>query len=195
MTTITDQQQIDAIQSAYNSQNWQLAYKLVFDAITTVTTVQDSISLNPSPGVDPAVWLWISGARNVNSDSGAFADYIREYTAEQYLLRTGQSVPGGTTTNPSALIQVTSNIISKRFIADLFGELAGPEATPPDQIIGSFTSLTLPDLNRVGAIDAGAAASTIFNGTTADGSNNYSPWAGTVLFTQLGENSFFKDWV
>lgn len=195
MTTITDQQQIDAIQSAYNSQNWQLAYKLVFDAITTMTTVQDSISLNPSPGVDPAVWLWISGARNVNSDNGAFANYIRDYTAEQYLLRTGQSVPGGTTTSPSALIQVTSNIISKRFIADLFGLLPGPEATPPDQITGSFTSLTLPDLNRVGAIDAGAAASTIFNGTTADGSNNYSPWAGTVLFTQLGENSFFKDWV
>ena len=61
MTTITDQATINAIQAAYNTQGWQAAYQLVFDAISTVTTVQDPNSgailqsVDPSDGVDPAV--------------------------------------------------------------------------------------------------------------------------------------------
>jgi hypothetical protein len=69
MTTITDQAIINAIQAAYNSGNWQAAYQLVFDAITTVTTFQDSFSQNPNPDVDPAVWIWVAGAKKVNSST------------------------------------------------------------------------------------------------------------------------------
>jgi hypothetical protein len=39
MTTITDQGTINAIQAAYNSKDWQTAYSLVFNAISTETSV------------------------------------------------------------------------------------------------------------------------------------------------------------
>src|SRR5882724_3526350 len=183
---ITDQNTINAIQDAYNAQNLPLAYTLVFNAITTatVTEVPDGapiVTQAPADGVDPAVWAWVEGAINVNTNSGAFAQYIRDYTAEQYQLRTGSTLD-------QTRLQVASNDIARRFIADMFGELSGPLADP-GFLENTYTQLTLPDLNRIGAIDAGAAAAEVFPGT------NYSPWAGTVLFTQLGDDSFFKNWV
>jgi hypothetical protein len=193
VTTITDISTISAIQNAYNNQQWQAAYQLVFDAISTEAIIQDPSGatydqVNPSVGVDPAVWIWIAGAKNVNGNHGAFASYIRDYTAEQYTLRTGQPIPDG-------LVQSTSNLIAQRFIADLFGALDGPTASPPLSIAGSFASLTLPTLDQVGGIDAAAAAAGIFNNTTASGAPNYSPWAGTLLFTRLNDPVFFRDWV
>ena len=179
MTTITDQTTINAIQVAYNNRQWQTAYSLVFDAITTVTTFQDTFSQNPGPCVDPAVWLWVAGARKVNANSGAFAGYIRNYTAEQYQLRTGTAIPGNS-------IQLASDSIAQRFIADMFGKLGSdPSANPAPLIFGSFDSLIVPDLNRIGSIDAAGAAAQIFIDTTKDRSANYSPWAGTLLFTRL----------
>jgi Ca2+-binding RTX toxin-like protein len=182
---ITDQDTINAIQDAYNAQNLPLAYTLVFDAISNVTTaVVDGvpvITTSPAAGVDAGVWAWVGGAINVNTNSGAFAQYIRDYTAEQYSLRTGSTL------DPTR-IQTASNDIARRFIADMFGELSDPQADP-GFLENVYSSLTLPDLRRIGLIDAGAAAAEVFPG------KNYSPWAGTVLFTQLGEESFFKDWV
>jgi len=182
---ITDQDTINAIQDAYNAQNLPLAYTLVFDAISNVTTaVVDGvpvITTSPAAGVDAGVWAWVGGAINVNTNSGAFAQYIRDYTAEQYRLRTGSTL------DPTR-IQTASNDIARRFIADMFGELSDPR-DDPGFLENVYSSLTLPDLKRIGLIDAGAAAADVFPGT------NYSPWAGTVLFTQLGEGSFFKDWV
>jgi hypothetical protein len=85
---ITDQDTINAIQDAYNAQNLPLAYTLVFDAISNVTTaVVDGvpvITTSPAAGVDAGVWAWVGGAINVNTNSGAFAQYIRDYTAEQW---------------------------------------------------------------------------------------------------------------
>src|SRR5258708_26110769 len=123
MTTITDQATINAIQAAYNaasiSGNWQTAYQLVFDAITTETFIQDPSGatfdqVNPSAGVDPAVWIWVAGAQKVNSNTGPFAQYIRNYTAEQYLLRTGTQI------GPND-IQEASTSIAKRLSAAIFG--------------------------------------------------------------------------
>jgi hypothetical protein len=87
MSQITDQQAIDAIQSAYNAQNWQLAYSLVYDAL---------VALGDVP---PAVQIWVGGARNVNGNSGAFAAYIRDYTARQFELRTGEVLDTGPSTS------------------------------------------------------------------------------------------------
>jgi hypothetical protein len=196
MTTITDQATIGSIQAAYNSGNWQAAYQLVFNALTTETTVQDPSGgtvdqVNPSSGVDAAVWIWIAGAQKVNANSGPFAQYIRDYTEEQYLLRTGTQI-GATD------IQDASNIIAQRFIANMFGQLNDPNdpnASPPDQLLGTFSSLTEPNLQTIGQIDAGAAAARIFKPTTADDMPNSTPWAGTLLFTQLNDPSFFQDWV
>src|SRR5258708_8213902 len=90
MTTITDQATINAIQAAYNaasiSGNWQTAYQLVFDAITTETFIQDPSGatfdqFNPSAGVDPAVWIWVAAAQKVNSNTRAFAHPLPHYTS------------------------------------------------------------------------------------------------------------------
>jgi hypothetical protein len=149
----------------------------------------------PTNPDDQAAWIWIGGAKNVNANSGAFASYIRNYTAEQYLLRTGQNIPGGVGTDPDGLIQAASDKIAQRFVASLFGKLDDPNGNPEAVIDGEFTSLTLPDLDTIGRIDAGAAASGIFASTSPDGMKNYSPWAGTLLFTRLNDPSFFQNWV
>jgi hypothetical protein len=36
--------------------------------------------------------VWITGARKVNADTGAFAAYIRDYTERQHTLPTGQAL-------------------------------------------------------------------------------------------------------
>jgi hypothetical protein len=46
----------------------------------------------PRSGVSEAVWVWITGARKVNADTGAFAAYIRDYTERQHTLPTGQAL-------------------------------------------------------------------------------------------------------
>jgi hypothetical protein len=173
--SITESATIAAIRAAYNSSNWPLAYQLVFDAITNPFAPG-----TPLPGVDPAVAAWINGARKVNLDSGPFASYIRDYTARQFELRTGQN-PG------EGAIQAASDLIAKRFIADLFGELAEPDDAPPPSLPPPsdpgkiYASLELKSLQRVGAIDAAAAAANIFQSTTSDNTANFSPWAGTQV--------------
>ena len=177
MSQITDQQAIDAIKDAYNAGNWQQAYSLVYDALN---------ALGDTP---PAVLVWVGGALKVNSNSGAFASYIRDYTARQYELRTGEALNTGT----SGPIQVASDKIAQRFVATLFGKLSDPLDDPPAQLTGEYSALTVPTLHQIGGIDAAAAASEVFKLPSTG--NNYSPWAGTVLFTNLTDGSFFNDWV
>ena len=121
----------------------------------------------PKPGVDYNVWMWVSGARFVNSGEGFFADLIRDYTAIQYRLRTGLELSEDE-------INGASNRIAKNFYEDAV-DLAG-------------ASIGIPDIVDTGKIDAGLGAAPVFGG-------NYSPWAGTVFFANLGEDSFFRDWV
>lgn len=45
----------------------------------------------PRPGVDPAVFNWISAAQYINGGAGLAADFIAEYTIDQYDLREGTS--------------------------------------------------------------------------------------------------------
>jgi Ca2+-binding RTX toxin-like protein len=183
MTQITDQDTIDAIQAAYNAHDWQKTYQLVDNYLVAIMNPLDHTN------DERAVRVWVEGARDVNGNTGRFASYIRDYTAEQYELRTGEPLDTGN----SGPIQVASDKIAQRFIATLFGELANATDDPPDQLTGTFTSLTIPSLHTIGLIDAGAAASEVFN-LPSTGSN-YSPWAGTVLFTNLGDNTFFNQWV
>ena len=94
---ITDQADIQAISDAYNAAQahtgtWGQAYSAVLSAISDVVSDgQGGVSLVPKTGVDPAVWTWVNGAIGVNSNSGGFAGYIRQYTAEQYQLRSGSA--------------------------------------------------------------------------------------------------------
>lgn len=125
--------------------------------------------LVPKVDVDKDVWRWIEGAQGVNTGEGFFAEFIREYTKAQYTLR------GGDPDEAEDLNQDSSNRIAFTLVADILrheGEL--------------------PGISGLGAIDAGAAASTVFRlEPHLDG--DYTPWAGTLLFPYLGFSRFTRD--
>lgn len=50
-------------------------YNTIFEAITDG---YGTSSETPKADVDQSVWLWVRGARDVNSGTGYFADFIRE---------------------------------------------------------------------------------------------------------------------
>jgi len=124
----------------------------------------------PKAGVDPVVWRWIDGATKVNSGDGFFADFIRDYTKIQYGLR------GGDASLAEALNQTASNLIAFNLVQDILSNNGN-----------------LPGITGLGAIDAGAAASTVFQGLPGSPNPDYAPWAGTLLFPYLGFDGFFKD--
>lgn len=116
----------------------------------------------PELGVDPSVWLWVSGARQVNADdSSYFSDFIRDYTTKQYELRYG--------TTSGLDIDEASDQIAKAFAEDI------------------IANGVLPDLDTIGVYDAGKTASEVFDQHTVDSTGNYAPWAGTILFPFLGQ--------
>lgn len=142
---------------------------LIYDNFGLVVGTQER--LVPKEGVDPAVWRWVQGAPDVNSGQGFFADYIREYTKAQYMLR------GGNPDLAADLNQKSSNLIAFALIKDILkyeGELPGHEG--------------------LGAIDAGRAASTVFQ-MGPHGGGDYAPWAGSLLFPYLGFDKFTEDFL
>lgn len=156
---------IGLIPDAESSHNWTPVYNYIFEQITDNYGTANEL---PKTGVDKSVWLWVQGATQVNADDGSyFSDFIRDYTTTQYELRYG------TTTGLD--IDAASDQIARAFALDI--------ADPQSQNFGF-----LPNINRVGAIDAGEIAAGIFG-------DNYSPWAGTILFPFLGEGDFTRQWL
>lgn len=178
-----------AYQQALTDPNrWDDFYRTVYDVITvrtpsivpTAPPVFPSIPFvaeSPIAGVNPAVWLWIRGAVGVNSGDTVFGQYIRDYTALQYKYRTGTNISEST-------IQVASNAIAANFGRDLVEGTLGN------------TRWHLPNLDRIGIHDAAAAAAQVFKDDASSTQlANPSPWAGTVLFANLGDASYFNDWI
>lgn len=184
---------LDAIKAVYSTvnSNWGSVYQAIYDLA------------NKYSDVDPNVLNWINGAKGVNTREGAFAAYIRDYTANQYFYRSGSQLDEG-------LLNSASNSIASHFayqflfnskppedvsLSDFFSD---PESTTPAHLLDP----TIPSIRTIGGIDAGGVASNIFKRNGADGSSptstgeaNFSPWAGTVLFTQLGVSDYFKNWM
>lgn len=153
-------------------------YELILSFIsdTQVTTVIDGdgnphevITRVPKAGVNPVVWRWIDGATKVNSGEGFFADFIREYTMIQFQMRGG---------NP-ALAEVYNQEASNRIAFNLAHDILNHDGT-------------IPSITGLGAIDAGAAASTVFQELPDSPGADYAPWAGTLLFPYLGYDNFFS---
>lgn len=143
-----------------------VAYRGILEMISDKVL---GIHMVPKPGVDRAVWTWIQGAADVNAARGFEAIFIREYTVAQYRIR-GLSSAAET---PEQLNQLASNTIARNLLRDILKE-------------GS-----LPGIEGLGAIDAGAAASEVFS---HKGVNDYAPWAGTLLFPFLNRNDrFYRD--
>ncbi|MGB4058471.1 MAG: hypothetical protein WBK77_10355 [Alphaproteobacteria bacterium] len=141
------------------------AYTPVYDYIfEAITDGYGTLFESPKDGVELSVWQWVNGARDVNTGTGFFADFIRDYTKAQYELRYGESLS-------DTEVQIRSNQIIKAFAEDI---------TNAD---GLNPNHELPTISDTALHDAGAVASTIFNGTlqgVPDYTANFSPWAGTV---------------
>ena len=165
------QDELDQISQAFEQAN-QLSdfqkgkYRPVYDLIHDILTHEGTVFDGPVDGLEENVWIWISGAGQVNSGEGFSAHYIREYTRTQYEQRYGLSL------SDDALNEA-SNIIARNFINDiLLGET--------------------PTIEQLGLIDAAPIAGAIFNEVFNE---NYTPWSGTLLFPFLGIDSYFKDWL
>ena len=145
--------------------------------LACISTVDASGKMVARADVDPAVYAWISGAVEVNSGVGFYADYIREYTRVQYELRGGKG-------DANLRNQQASNQIAFKLAEDV---LLNANSLPR----------TLPSIVGLGAIDAGAAASRVFNDGADYGVNgDYAGWAGTELFPFLSSSStFYQDWL
>ncbi len=155
---------------------WRDVYDLLYSYLTTTTLGVDAPRTDVP--VDPQTWLWLKGARFVNSGEGAFADLIREYTINQYRLRYREP-PSQDQMNKA------SNSIAQNFIGQWLGK---------DAILGA----TQPTITQAGLYDAGSAASVVFQykpnqiAETGDGAHA-GGWAGTILFPNLGGSDFYRN--
>ncbi|WP_437383493.1 hypothetical protein [Inquilinus limosus] len=179
---ISDQATLRAILDAAHNEQWQRAYNLVIQALSN-----PSFPGGPAPGVDLPVYLWLEGAVKINRDDGAFAHYIRTFTARQYEIRNGSLPPDWETREQAISDKIIENFVKTLMGVDL---LADPNArlsdVPP-------AAAVVPTIHQVGLVDGGAGAAMGFADASTTGLSNYSPWAGTSLFVKLGDPSFFED--
>ncbi len=164
------QEELDEISAVLNeidhlSNDLMGKYRPVYDTIIEILT-DESQRNGRVTGLEEPVWIWIQGARDVNSGLGYSSYYIREYTRSQFEQRYGKTLTDKD-------LNMASNIIAKSFIDDV---LTG----------------NTPTINEFGAIDAAPIASSIFDEVFEQ---NFSGWAGTLLFPHLGISSYYKDWI
>jgi hypothetical protein len=152
---------------------WREAYELLYGFLTTTTLGVDF----PRTDVDPQTWLWLKGARFVNSGEGAFGALIRDYTKAQFKQRYG----GNGAVLSDAQANKASNQIAKSFIGQWLGLNSA-----------NSYSASQPNLNETGIFDAGAAASKVFGAENTDDPDNAAGWAGIVLFPNLGAPDFYR---
>lgn len=144
-------------------------FSKVYDALLGMISDEGLVGVaGPTGDVAPNVWAWINGAKDVNTDTGGFAAFIRSYTELQHRARFGTSMETGE-------MQRASNNVSANFFADLLENLRRDDSA----------DWQLPAIRTIGEADAGAAASVVFHG-------DYAAWAGTLLFPYLGEPYFFE---
>ncbi len=164
------QVELDQISAAFNQANqnpdsMKGKYRPVYDLIYDILTDEDGID-SPVEGLETNVWIWIGGARQVNSGEGYSAHFIREYTRTQHEQRYGLPL---TDTD----LNIASNSIARNFINDI---LQG----------------ATPTIEELGLIDAAPIAGSIFNQVFP---SNFSAWSGTILFPYLGIDTYYEDWL
>ena len=140
----------------------------LYEELYALVTDFDGIN-GPKPGVDYQSWLWLRGARYVNRGEGPFAALIRDYTIIQHQQRYGYPASDDE-------MNRASNEIAKNFLGQWLGY---------DPL---FPGGTVPTIGQTGLFDAGPAASEVFN---KEGGGDPAGWAGTLLFGNLGDRSFW----
>jgi len=136
--------QMAVIQAAYSDAvSGAITWSIMYDVILSNISAYQGV---PATGVDPAVWAWVNGARQVNAGTGAYSEFIRTYSEHQYSLRFS--------TPATISIQEASDSLAKDFV---------------DEIL--LTSELL-DLHRIGQVDGGRAISDYFHGDEGGWSGN-----------------------
>ncbi|MCV0429071.1 MAG: hypothetical protein K5905_26765, partial [Roseibium sp.] len=177
--TFTEEQlaELKALQASVEAQYQQNEYQVGL-AVPIYQKILEFISDGDGPkeGVTPEVWYWINGAADVNNQEGFFAAFIHEYTRIQYELRGGDPADFQGAQNEG---QSASNDIGLKLLEDIieYGNL--------------------PSIEGLGALDGGAAASSVFQNLPGHGGSegDYAGWAGTLLFPFFGVNRFFDEWL
>lgn len=140
--------QLSQLQTLRTAGLYADAYAFIVDTITDLLTSPDGVIIAvPAVDVPSNVWQWFQGAEQVNRGTGPFSDYIREYTAEQYRIRTG-------TEPASGFLQHASDEIAKLVIDDILSDGV------------------LPSLAQIGSADAAKSTESFPNGDPAAWSGN-----------------------
>jgi Ca2+-binding RTX toxin-like protein len=108
-------------------------YYLAYEYLAEVQVNSSTGTLKP--GSNDSVYLWLNAAADVNQGVGEYSTFIREYTKQQYLLRTGNPIPD---------VQEQSNGIAEAVINDV------------------LTNGRLPDLESLGFSDAGGVVGSLY---------------------------------
>lgn len=129
------------------------------------------IHSQPNSGADARSVAWLQGAIRVNGDNGSAAEFIRQYTRQQYRIRYGQELS-------DSKLQTASNNIAKAVFDSLYVSV--------QQLGNDLYSLEIPAISTIAERDAGAMAAEIFFG-------NRSGWAGDPLFVSLNFDTPFRE--
>lgn len=116
---------------------YYLAYLFLAEAQSTISGSGVS---TVKPSADAGSWMWFRGAAKINEGVGPFSLFVREYTATQYNLRTGETIGD---------MQGVSNTIAENVISDII------------QHNGA-----IPSLQQIGDFDAGAAVGSLYGQST-----------------------------
>jgi hypothetical protein len=72
--------------------NMARPYSGVYTYVLHLISINGDAAQGPLAGVEPGIWNWFRGAALINRGEGVFSAFIREYTAEQSRIRTGDGV-------------------------------------------------------------------------------------------------------
>jgi Ca2+-binding RTX toxin-like protein len=125
----------------------------------------------PKPGVDQAVWNFIGGAIQANSNVGFVAAFATNYTADQYTERGGQG-------DGVILAREASNQIALNLANDVIDHGG-----------------SVPGIEGIGIADGSAGAQKVFDRLSFYPNGDYAGWVGTLLFPYIGESNFYNNWL
>ncbi len=105
-------------------------YRLILSSII------DPLTGNTFAGIDPEAVRWLKNAIDVNENSGPYADFVRQYSLQQHLIRYSAQ--------PDVSTQIISNLCATSIAQAILG------------------SKGMPSLNQLGHYDSDATAAVYF---------------------------------
>jgi len=123
--------------------------------------------------------LWLDVAIGANAGAGMHSAFIRAFTKEQYLLRTGNILS-------EEDLQLSSSAVARNLANSLLGEKSS--------IIPAWT---LPRIDQIASVDAEAIGETLYQPVVDENDTaltRNAGWSGTLGFNLLGGNPPFETW-